>query len=321
MILITGAAGFIGSYVASGLSKAGYNKLLLSDDFSREAQRANYASLANQEFVDRKDLVERLDEWGGKISYVIHLGARTDTAEQDWKIFQDLNISFSQAIWNFCVKHQVPLIYASSAATYGDGSLGFSDQLDLIPQLKPLNPYGQSKQDFDLWALEQEQQPPQWAGLKFFNVYGPNEYHKGRMASVILHAHKQILETGKLRLFRSHKEGYADGEQKRDFIYVKDILDVILFLMKQEKLGDIFNLGCGQARSFNELASAIFQAMEKESVIEYFDTPVDIRDSYQYFTQADMGKLRKAGYDKAFTRLEEGVFDYVRGFLTEKNYF
>ena len=321
MILITGAAGFIGSYVASGLYKAGYNKLLLSDDFSREAQKANYASLANQEFVDRKDLVERLDEWGRKTSYVIHLGARTDTAEQDWKIFQNLNISFSQAIWNFCVKHQVPLIYASSAATYGDGSLGFSDQLDLIPQLKPLNPYGQSKQDFDLWALEQEQQPPQWAGLKFFNVYGPNEYHKGRMASVILHAHKQILETGKLRLFRSHKEGYADGEQKRDFIYVKDILDVILFLMKQENLGDIFNLGCGQARSFNELASAIFQAMEKERVIEYFDTPVDIRDSYQYFTQADMGKLREAGYDKAFTRLEEGVFDYVRGFLTEKNYF
>ncbi|MEM8889797.1 MAG: ADP-glyceromanno-heptose 6-epimerase [Bacteroidota bacterium] len=321
MILITGAAGFIGSYVASGLYNAGYDKLILSDDFSREAQKANYASLENQEFVDRKDLLGKLEELGGKISYVIHLGARTDTAEQDWGIFQDLNISFSQGIWNFCVQHQIPLIYASSAATYGDGSLGFSDQLDLIPQLKPLNPYGQSKQDFDLWVLKQEQKPPSWAGLKFFNVYGPNEYHKGRMASVILHAHKQILETGKLRLFRSHKEGYADGEQKRDFIYVKDILDVILFLMRQEKLDDIFNLGCGQARTFNDLASAIFRAMEKERLLEYFDTPIDIRDSYQYFTQADMSKLRKAGYNKAFTRLEEGVFDYVSSFLTEKNYF
>ncbi|MDW3645844.1 MAG: ADP-glyceromanno-heptose 6-epimerase [Bacteroidia bacterium] len=321
MILVTGAAGFIGSYVASGLYKAGYRELILSDDFSREAQKANYASLSDQLFIDRKDLIGKLDELGNKISYVIHLGARTDTAEQDWGIFQELNLSFSKAIWDFCVKNDIPLIYASSAATYGDGSLGFSDQLDLIPQLKPLNPYGQSKQDFDLWALNQEEKPPRWAGLKFFNVYGPNEYHKGRMASVILHAHKQILETGKLRLFRSHKEGYADGEQKRDFIYVKDILDVILFLMKQEQLADIFNLGCGQARTFNDLASAIFRAMEKERLLEYFDTPIDIRDSYQYFTQADMSKLKKAGYDKAFTRLEEGVFDYVRYFLTEKNYF
>ncbi|MEL6253671.1 MAG: ADP-glyceromanno-heptose 6-epimerase [Bacteroidota bacterium] len=321
MILVTGAAGFIGSYVASGLAKAGYKELILSDDFSRDAQKANYASLGGQEFIDRKDLLGKLDELGNKISYVIHLGARTDTAEQDWGIFQELNISFSQGIWNFCVKNDVPLIYASSAATYGDGSLGFSDQLDLIPQLKPLNPYGQSKQDFDLWVLGQEQKPPRWAGLKFFNVYGPNEYHKGRMASVILHAHKQILETGKLRLFRSHKEGYADGEQKRDFIYVKDILDVILFLMKQEQLEDIFNLGCGQARTFNDLASAIFRAMGKERVVEYFDTPIDIRDSYQYFTQADMSKLRKAGYEKAFSRLEEGVLDYVSNFLTEKNYF
>ncbi|MEM6799881.1 MAG: NAD-dependent epimerase/dehydratase family protein [Bacteroidota bacterium] len=213
MILLTGAAGFIGSYVASGLIQAGYKDLILVDDFGRSDRLKNLDKLEGSEKIDRKDLLGKLDELGNKLTYVIHLGARTDTAEQDWQIFLDLNLTYSQKIWQTCQQYQIPLIYASSAATYGDGSLGFSDELSLIPQLKPLNPYGQSKQDFDVWALKQEKSPPSWAGLKFFNVYGPNEYHKGRMASVIMHAHKQIMETGKLRLFRSHKAEYADGEQ------------------------------------------------------------------------------------------------------------
>lgn len=321
MILITGAAGFIGSYVASGLQQAGYTDLILVDDFERSDRSKNLEKLAGARKIDRKDLLGALDELGNELEYVIHLGARTDTAEQNWQIFLDLNLHYSQEIWRCCQTFQIPLIYASSAATYGDGSLGFSDELSLIPQLKPLNPYGQSKQDFDRWVLEQEETPPSWAGLKFFNVYGPNEYHKGRMASVIMHAHKQILETDKLRLFRSHKKAYADGEQKRDFIYVKDILAVILFLMKEKEVGDIFNLGTGQARSFNDLAKAIFSSMGKAVKIEYFDTPKDIRNSYQYFTQAEMKKLRRLGYKSSFSSLEAGIWDYVQNFLQRKNYF
>lgn len=319
MIVITGAAGFIGSYVASGLSKQGFKDLVLLDDFSHKAKERNYAHIPGCRLLERKACFSELEKIGKDIHYIIHLGARTDTAEQDWSIFEELNVNFSQKIWKLCVTHQIPLIYASSAATYGDGQLGFSDHL--TDTLKPLNPYGRSKQDFDLWALEQESSPPSWAGLKFFNVYGPNEYHKGRMASVIFHAHKQIQETGKLRLFRSHKPEYKDGEQKRDFVYVKDLLRVISFLMEQKKLKAIYNLGSGQARTFNDLARATFQAMDTPVALEYFDTPKDIRASYQYFTEADMSKLRKLGFTEVFSSLEVGVNDYVRNFLTDKKYF
>jgi ADP-L-glycero-D-manno-heptose 6-epimerase len=215
----------------------------------------------------------------------------------------------------------LPLIYASSAATYGGGEHGFDDSHALVPKLRPLNPYGWSKQQFDLWALEQAAAPPFWAGLKFFNVYGPNEYHKGRMASVIYHAFHQIQQTGKLRLFRSHRDEYADGEQLRDFVYVKDLTAVVRFLLTQAAPSGLYNLGTGQARSFNDLGRAVFASLDREPVIEYIDTPADIRAAYQYFTEAKMAKLRRAGYGHDFTSLETGVTDYVREYLRLKRYY
>lgn len=321
MIVVTGAAGFIGSYIASGLAQDGHEEIIRIDDFSLEEKSSNYAGIPPQQLLDRSNCFPELEKRAAEIRYFIHLGARTDTAEQDWDLFTRLNLSYTQQVWKFCTRHEIPLIYASSAATYGDGSLGFSDDLSRINELQPLNPYGRSKHEFDLWAIKQKNTPPSWAGLKFFNVYGPNEYHKGRMASVIFHAHRQINETGKLRLFRSHKPEYKDGEQKRDFIYVKDLLSVIKFLMQQSGLGDIYNLGSGQARTFNDLAAATFRAMDRTQNLEYFDTPLDIRESYQYFTQADMTKLKKLGYETPFHSLEAGINDYVRNFLKSKKYF
>ncbi len=213
------------------------------------------------------------------------------------------------------------MLYASSAATYGKGDFGFDDSHELIPQLKPLNEYARSKNDFDNWVLQQKSAPPFWAGLKFFNVYGPNEYHKGRMASVIFHAYKQISETGKMKLFRSHNPHYADGAQLRDFIYVNDVMEVCLFFMEKRPPPGIYNLGSGKARTFIDLANAVFHSLKKEAIIEYIDTPAEIRDSYQYFTEAKMDKLRKAGYDKQFTGLEDGVGDYVSNFLLPEKYF
>jgi ADP-L-glycero-D-manno-heptose 6-epimerase len=209
------------------------------------------------------------------------------------------------------------MVYASSAATYGGGELGYNDDHSIIPQLKPLNPYGESKNDFDIWALQQESSPFFWAGLKFFNVYGPNEYHKGRMASVIFHAYNQIAEKGSMKLFRSHRPDFADGGQMRDFVYVKDVVEVCMFLMHHRKNSGIYNLGSGQARSFNDLALASFQAMGKVPSIEFVDTPADIRDKYQYFTEANMAKLISIGYNKPFHTLEEGVHDYVTNYLQQ----
>ncbi len=231
-----------------------------------------------------------------------------------------MNFTYSQQIWNLSTLYQIPLIYASSAATYGLGEYGYKDNHEIVEKLQPLNLYGFSKNEFDKWVLKQKEKPPFWAGLKFFNVYGPNEYHKNRMASVIFHAYHQINEYGGVKLFRSHNENYKDGEQLRDFIYVKDIINVIVFLMKKRPPLGIYNLGTGKARTFNDLASAVFKSMGKKITIEYIDTPEDIRDKYQYFTEADMDKLIQIGYNTPFTSLEDGIADYVKNYLIPNKY-
>lgn len=321
MIAVTGAYGFIGSCLIGHLNRLGYTDIIAVDDFSKTYKEENLKGKKISARIDRNSFHDWLHQNHLLVQFVFHLGARTDTTEFDQKIFDELNLNYSKEVWNTCVKYGLPLVYASSAATYGDGTNGYDDDETHLNKLKPLNPYGDSKHQFDLWVMAQERKPFFWAGLKFFNVYGPNEYHKGRMASVIFHAFNQIQNTGKLKLFRSHKEGYNDGEQKRDFVYVKDVISVCHWLMENRKNSGIYNLGCGKARTFNDLANAVFNALEKKPNIEYIDTPVDIRDSYQYFTQSNMDKLKAAGYNEVFSSLEDGVADYVKHYLTNRNYF
>jgi ADP-L-glycero-D-manno-heptose 6-epimerase len=320
MIIVTGAAGFIGSCMISRLNESGIEDVIAVDEFETPAKLHNIEGKRIQQRVHRDDLENWFRENGKGVKWVIHIGARTDTTEFDRSIFEKLNVSYSKMIWNFCVEYNVPLVYASSAATYGLGERGYIDDHAVIPELKPLNPYGDSKNEFDIWALQQNQTPPHWYGLKFFNVYGPNEYHKGRMASVIFHAHRQITATGAMKLFRSHNPDFKDGEQLRDFIYVKDLTDVIFFLITKNPTSGIYNLGTGKARTFLDLVRATFKAMGKEEHISFIDTPEDIRDKYQYFTEADMNKLRNAGYVQPFTSLEEGVEDYVTKYLQYGKY-
>lgn len=311
MIVVTGAAGFIASNVAELLNQQGFNDLILVDDFSKTEKKRNYEHLSFVELVDRNVFFDWFDKNHINIEFIIHLGARTDTTEFNYEVFQKLNVDYTLAIWQCCVNYQIPLIYASSAATYGMGELGYDDRHDIVFDLKPLNPYGRSKNEIDKFILTQTEQPPFWAGLKFFNVYGPHEFHKGKMASVILHAFRQVKETGKVRLFRSHNPSFQDGQQLRDFVYVKDVAKVILWLMEHKPESGLYNVGTGKARSFYDLADNTFKAMGLETNIEFIDTPLEIRDKYQYFTEANMGKLRAAGYDQPFTSLEDGVREYV----------
>ncbi len=322
-ILLTGAAGFIGSYLLGYLNRKGFEQIVIVDDFSDEDKWFNYDSKKFQEKVERDHLPEWLQANGSRIRYVFHLGARTDTTEFDYSVHERLNLAYSKMVWNFCTARKVPLVYASSAATYGGGEFGYRDDHDIVAKLKPLNPYGISKNEFDKWALRESQvsHPPFWAGLKFFNVYGPNEYHKGRMASVIFHAFNQIKKTGKVKLFRSHKPEFRDGEQLRDFVYVEDVAAVCCWMMENQPAPGLYNVGTGKARTFNDQVSAIFSSIGLAPLIEYIDTPEDIRASYQYFTEADMSKLRQAGYDRPFHSLEEGVKDYVQNFLVKKEYY
>ena len=318
MIVVTGAAGFIGSNLIAGLNQSGYRDLLLVDDFSRPDRERNYAEKQFSALLDRRDFFSWIREHHRQVQIVIHLGARTDTAEFSWEVFLELNLDYSKDVFNLCVEYGLPMIYASSAATYGLGEHGYLDSHELVPGLQPLNPYGRSKNEFDRWVLEQEEKPFFWAGLKFFNVYGPNEYHKGRMASVVYHAFNQIRETGGMKLFRSHHPDFGDGEQARDFIYVKDVVDVIIYVMENRPESGLYNLGTGKARTFGDLVTSTFHAMDMEPLISFVDTPEDIRDKYQYFTEADMAKLRRVGYDKPFTSLEAGVMDYTRNYLVRK---
>ena len=321
MIIVTGAAGFIGSCLIAKLNELNFNYIIAVDDFSNEEKNKNLIGKKIKERVERSDFFQWLDQNNREVEFLFHIGARTDTTEFNKEIFDTLNVNYSKHVWEACVKYQIPLVYASSAATYGLGELGYDDNEDEIHLLKPLNPYGDSKNDFDNWALKQEDKPFFWAGLKFFNVYGPNEYHKSRMASVIWHAYRQILANGYLKLFKSHKPEFQDGEQIRDFIYVKDLVDVCIFLMEHRKNSGIYNLGTGKARSFNDLGKSTFTALDKPVQINYIDTPLDIRDKYQYFTEANMKKLIDIGYIKPFYTLEEGVKDYVQNYLVKGLYW
>lgn len=316
MIIITGAEGFIGSCLVAGLNAAGYHDLILVDDFGMPERALNLNNKSFNAKIPRTDLAQWIDENHPLIQFIFHIGARTDTTETNEAILKELNLDYTKMLWQKCVTWGLPMVYASSAATYGGGEFGYDDTDDMLPEkLVPLNLYGKSKNDFDQWALSQQQQPYFWAGLKFFNVYGPNEYHKGRMASVVLHAFNQLNQIGEVKLFKSHHPDYKDGGQLRDFVYVKDVVNVCLFLMEHRKNSGIYNLGSGKARTFNDLTKAIFTALNKPAKIEYIDTPIDIRDKYQYFTEAKMDKLKAIGYPNAFTSIEDGVNDYVTNYL------
>lgn len=321
LIVVTGAAGFIGSYMTGYLNNQGFDNLILVDDFSRNDKLPNYNGKRYREKVERENYFEWFATQPATVQAIFHLGARTDTTEFDYAVHQHLNVDYSKKVWQLCTERQIPLIYASSAATYGSGENGYMDNDLLAYSLHPLNPYGVSKNEFDKWAISQQKHPPFWAGLKFFNVYGPNEYHKGRMASVIFHSYSQIRSAGFVKLFKSHRPDFHDGEQLRDFIYVKDVADVCYWLAQQQPAPGIYNLGTGTARSFKDLVKATFSALDIPDKIEYIDMPDDIREKYQYFTEADMHKLQKAGYEKNFYSLEDGIGDYVQNYLSKNKYY
>lgn len=328
IIVVTGAAGFIGSCMVGHLNEQGFENLILVDEFDEDQKELNLHLKKYKVRVERENFFEWLEIEKPEVKFVFHLGARTDTTEFDYSIHQHLNVEYSQKTWKYCTKNNIPLVYASSAATYGSGKSGYADDHALVKKLKPLNPYGKSKNEFDKWVLKQKNQPPFWAGLKFFNVYGPNEYHKGRMASMIFHGYQQVKENGFVKLFKSHKAGFKDGEQIRDFIYVKDVIRICYWFMENsEQSADrrpqnaLYNIGTGRARSFNDLVKATFAALDMTPEIKYIDMPEDIREKYQYFTEAEMDKIRLAGYSSQLYSLEEGVSDYVRNYLANNRYY
>lgn len=320
MILVTGGAGFIGSNLVAALARRGAGRLVVCDRLC-DAKRPNLRAAPQAETVTPEALPALLDTCDD-LRGIFHLGAISSTTETDVDKLFEANVALSRRLWRAAARHRVPLIYASSAATYGDGAMGFDDDptIEGIARLRPLNAYGWSKQVFDLWvawALAGETPaPPQWAGLRFFNVYGPNEYHKGGQQSVVPQIVDQIRNSGTARLFRSHRADVPDGGQQRDFIWIGDCVDVMLWLYDNPSVSGLFNLGTGQARSFADLAHAVFKAMGNDPAIDYIDTPAAIRERYQYFTEAPMTRLRNAGYDRPFTSLEDGVARYVRDHLT-----
>jgi len=300
MIVVTGGLGFIGQNLVKELQRRGAVGVMVLDT---KNEPLDY--IFDWLIVNAKD-----------IDVIYHLGAITDTTEMDRNLFDEYNVAASIFIWNLCAEYNISLIYASSAATYGDGEFGFDDEKDVI-KLQPLNPYGWSKQQFDVWVETQEKQPPFWVGLKFFNVYGYGEAHKGKMASVVFHAFNQINETRRLKLFKSHRPDYKDGEQLRDFIYVDDVVDVCIFMATEKPLNGLYNVGTGKARTFDDLGRAVFKSLDIPLLIDYIDTPLKIRNKYQYFTEAKINKLRVAGYKKPFHELEEGVSKYINKLKNE----
>ncbi|AMP99719.1 ADP-glyceromanno-heptose 6-epimerase [Pedobacter cryoconitis] len=322
IIVVTGSAGFIGSCLVGFLNKEGFENLLLVDDFSAEAKQNNLKNKKYLERIDREFFFDWLATFNDKISCFIHLGAKTDTTEFDYRVHEYFNVEYSERVWKYCTDKNIPLIYASSAATYGANEQEFNDDHTKVFGLKPLNPYGISKNEFDKWALKQEKTPSKWIGLKFFNVYGPNEYHKGKMASMVYHAFNQINHSGTVQLFKSCHPGFSDGQQVRDFIYVKDILKVIYWLMINDSAGNgLYNLGTGNARSFKDLTESTFESIARHPNIKYIEMPVNMQDKYQYYTKADMRKLGAAGYKDRFYTVEEGVKDYVENYLIPGEYY
>ncbi len=324
MILVTGAAGFIGSVLARELNKLDRTDLILVDRLGSDDKWKNLRNVQFDEFIHADDLFQPgMEDLIDMVDFIFHIGACSSTTERDVDFLMDNNINYSKSLWALAVQKQIPMIYASSAATYGDGNLGYSDDHEKTDELKPLNAYGWSKQVFDQWVLKRTKTPPKWFGLKFFNVYGPNEYHKDDMRSLVHKGFGQINETSKVKLFKSHKEGFKDGEQLRDFIYVKDVCRAMIEMCLDEGKAEngIYNLGTGTARSFKDLAIATFKAMGKEECIEYFDMPEAIRGQYQYYTQAEMNKFQKNFPNFKFSSLEEGVTDYVQNHLMKEDPF
>ena len=319
MLLVTGGAGFIGSNVVAGLNEAGRTDIVVNDFLGSDGKWRNLGKRQLADFVPAGDLFRWLE--GRRLEGVIHLGAISDTTAADGDLVMDTNFRLSLKLLDWCTKARTPFIYASSAATYGDGNAGFDDDWSpaALKRLRPMNLYGWSKHLFDLAVAERhakgEKLPPQWAGLKFFNVFGPNEYHKGAMASVLSKVFDSAKAGSPVRLFKSHRAGIADGDQRRDFIYVDDAVAVLRWLLETPSVSGIFNVGTGKARSFRDMIVAMFAALGRPANIEFVDMPVSIRDSYQYFTQAEVGSLRKAGYNAGFTSLEDAVGRYVTGFL------
>ncbi len=327
MIIVTGAAGFIGSAFIWKLNTEGMKDIIAVDKMRNGEKWLNLRKREYTDWVDKDDLFSWLacDENAKKITGIVHVGACSATTETDGDFLMSNNYSYTKKLWNFCSENNINFVYASSAATYGLGEMGYNDEMteEEFQKLMPLNKYGYSKKYFDDWAFKQEKKPKQWQGIKFFNVYGPQEYHKERMASMVFHTYNQFLQIGKVKLFKSHKEGYKDGEQLRDFVYIKDVLDVMYFFLMEKVESGVYNLGTGKARSFYDLSLNTIKAIEPnikgEEVIEFVPMPEDLRGRYQYFTEASMNKLKKAGYKKEFYTLEEGVKDYVVNYLSKED--
>ncbi len=328
MIIVTGGTGFIGSNLVAGLEAHGVSDIVVCDVLGSEDKWRNIAKREIRDVVHPDRLFDYLNSHADDIEMIFHLGAISSTTETDADLIIDTNFVLSRRIWKWCWKNKKRLVYASSAATYGDGSHGFKDHQDIdsLKHLMPLNPYGWSKHVFDrriarVVESHSEDLPAQWAGLKFFNVYGPNEYHKGDQMSVVCKLYPQVMAGAAARLFKSHHPDYEDGGQLRDFVWVGDCVDVMLWLYDNPKVNGLFNVGTGKARSFKDLAEATFKASGKPSKINYMDMPVTLRDKYQYYTQADMAKIRAAGYTKPFTELEDGIDKYVKGYLSKADPF
>lgn len=318
MYIVTGGAGFIGSCIVRTLNDMGIEDIVIVDNIKETDKWMNLRNKKYIEYINRDEFPDRLPEFEGKVTHIIHMGACSATTEKNFDFLYKNNFEYTKAIWKFCARNNASMIYASSAATYGDGANGFDDKRD-IKILRPLNGYGYSKQLFDLWVEKELEKganaPAQHVGFKFFNVYGPNEYYKGSMASVIFHTFNEVKKTGKKGLFKSYNPEYADGMQLRDFIYVKDICKAVKFAIENKNVNGLFNLGTGHARSFYDLALATFKAMNLEPNIEFIDMPESLRAKYQYYTQAEMNKLREVGYNEEFYSLEDGAYDYVTNYL------
>lgn len=322
MIVVTGGAGFIGSAVVWKLNQMGSDKIIVVDELGKEEKWKNLNGLKFADFFHKDDFMGLVlqRKFPFKVSSVIHLGACSSTTEKDADFLMDNNVHYSQELAKFCLENGVRFIYASSAATYGDGSNGYNDDESKLDQLRPLNMYGYSKHLFDTW-IKRNGLMDKVVGLKYFNVYGPNEYHKDDMRSVVHKAFEQVRDTGKVQLFKSYKENYKDGEQRRDFVYVKDAVDMTLFFLEKIDKNGIFNVGTGHAQTWVELVTTLFEAVGKPVNIEFVDMPEDIRDKYQYFTEANMNKIRTAGYYKPIMNVSNGVTDYVKNYLLKDVYF
>jgi ADP-L-glycero-D-manno-heptose 6-epimerase len=321
MIIVTGGAGFIGSAIVWRLNQLGSDKIIIVDELGRDEKWKNLVSLKFEDFVHKQEFIDHIrdEKILFKIDAILHLGANSSTTEKDADHLMANNYKYTETLARFCLKNDVRFIYASSAATYGDGSKGFDDKNSNLENLRPLNMYGYSKQLFDLWA-NRHGAFNKIVGLKYFNVYGPNEYHKGDMRSVVHKAFEQVRDSGKVRLFKSRKPEYKDGEQMRDFVYIKDAVDMTLYFLDNKDKNGLFNVGAGKARTWNDLVKALFNAMGKPVNIEYINLPDTLADKYQYFTEANMDKIRSAGFDKPATSLEDGVTDYVKNYLLKECY-